>query len=113
MCISFWRDVVEVIRPAMVERRGVRTPDWKSATTHTLTRCSLQDGTTVTDFGSSQRDPIESDATLFCGPDADIKDGDRVRLGDRTWTVSGVPQRPKSPTGRVSHTKADLKEWRG
>ena len=114
MALPRWcSDVVTVLRPAMVTRRGVQVPDWTSPTPHTEAGCSIQDSATATDFSTAQRDPITSDAVLFAPPTADVKDGDRVTLGERTWVVDGVPYVRKSPTGRVSHKQAKLKEWRG
>ena len=114
MALPSWcGDVVTVLRPVMVTRRGVQVPDWSSPTPHTEAGCSVQEGTSSTDFPTAQRDPTASDATLYAPPTADIKSGDRVTLGGRTWTVDGVPFVRRSPTGRVSHKQARLKEWRG
>lgn len=111
---TFCRDTVTVLRPGVKVQRGVSLPDWDHATLHVIHGCSLQEGASATDFGDAQRDAIASDATLLAPPSADIKDGDRVTLdGRRTWTVDGMPFVRRSPTGRVSHKQARLKEWRG
>ena len=113
MLPSWCEDTVTVLRAPMVERRGVAVPDWGSATTHTVRGCSLQEGTTTTEFDTSQRNATESDATLLMPPAADVRDGDRISMGGRTWEVSGVPYDMRSPTGATSHRRASLKQWRG
>lgn len=110
---TFCKDTVTVLRPGTKVQRGVSLPDWDHATPHVIHGCSLQEGASATDFGDAQRNAIASDAMLLAPPNADIKDGDRVLFDSRTWTVDGVPDSIKSPTGRVSHVRARLKEWRG
>ena len=113
MLPSFCRDVVTVLRAPLAERRGSMVRDWRSATEHTIAGCSLQEGSSSTEFGGAQRDSTDSDATLYLPPGADIAAGDRVTMGSRRWEVSGVPQSIRSATGNVSHVRATLKEWRG
>lgn len=113
MLPSFCRETITVRRAPLVAKRGSMVRDWAHATTHSIGGCSLQEGNSTTDFGDAQRDPTNSDATLFLPPGADIAAGDRVFLGSRKWEVSGVPATKRSATGNVSHVRAALKEWRG
>ena len=113
MLPSFCRDVVTVLRAPLAERRGSMVREWKNATKHIIAGCSLQEGSSSTEFGGAQRDSTDSDATLYLPPGADIAAGDRVTMGSRRWEVSGVPQSIRSATGNVSHVRATLKEWRG
>lgn len=58
--------------------------------------------------GSSteQADPVRSQALtiqtlVIPDPDADVQRGDRIKQGDRIWTVQGYPYAPRNPfTGR-------------
>lgn len=113
MLPGFCQDSVTVRRAPLVERRGTKVSDWSQATEHEVPGCSLQEGTTATEFDSTQRDSAESGATLFLPPGADVQEGDRISFSGRTWVVDGVPSTRRSPTGRVSHVSANLKEWRG
>ena len=113
MLPSWCTDSVTVSRAQVVTRNGRTQRDWASPTTRVVRGCSLQPSTTETTFDGAQRDASESAATLLCPPGSDIEQGDRVSAGGRTWEVDGVPYAMTSPTGRVSHVRAQLREWRG
>lgn len=113
MLPSWCQDTVTVLRAPIVTRNGRSVRDWTQAVPHELRGCSLQPSMTETEFNGTQRNAAESQARLLCPPGADVVDGDRIVDGSRTWEVNGVPYALKSPTGRVSHVTALLREWRG
>lgn len=113
MLPDWCQDAVTVLRAPIVTRNGRSVRDWAQAVQHELRGCSLQPSTTETEFNGTQRNASASQARLLCPQGADVRDGDRIVDGSRTWEVDGVPYAIKSPTGRVSHTVATLREWRG
>lgn len=110
MLPSFAKQTVTVLRPSYVEdERGNLVPgEYQS---HSVPRCLLQPGAS-TEF-TDGRDTVAITATLYLPPGADIQPGDRVKIDALTYEVDGEPQRWESPTGRVSHTVAFLKTWKG
>lgn len=113
MLPRFCDQTVTVLRAPLAARRGAAVRDWSSATEHDVGGCSLQEGATSTDFDGPQRNASASQATLLMPAGADVRDGDRVRCDGRTWEVDGAPFDVRSPTGRASHRRASLREWRG
>ena len=51
--------------------------------------------------------------TLYAPAGSDIKAGDRIEYGGKTYTIDGDPREWKSPTGVVSTVQCPLKEWEG
>lgn len=113
MLHSWCNDIVTVLRASVVTRNGRKVADWSDPTSHAIVGCSMQETTTETSFDGPQRDASASQARLFCPPDADIREGDRVVSDGRTWLVYGVPPKVKSPTGLLTHQPVQLREWRG
>lgn len=112
MLPSWCNDVVTIRRAPTVTSNGRTERDWTAASSHTIAGCSLQPGATATDFADPAR--VEAiDATLYAPPSADIRDGDRVEFGGRTYGVSGAPRPWRSPTGAVSNLQANLRAWAG
>lgn len=47
-------------------------------------------------------------------PDADVRRGDRIKLGDKVWTVEGFPEDDMNPfTGWRPTLVANVAEWVG
>ena len=113
MLPSWCDDTVTVLRAPTVTRNGRSVRDWANATSHELARCTLQPSTTETGFDGAQRNAAGSSATLICPHGSDVREGDRVSFGGRTWEVDGVPLGTRSPTGHVSNVRVMLREWRG
>lgn len=116
MLPSWCRDTVTVTRPAWVASRGTTVPDWSQATTRTLTGCSVQVPSTSIDLDGRQQSELYG--TLYAPDGSDVARGDRVEWTDPMGTVhdflvDGVPMPWTSPSGRVSHVKVRLVEWRG
>lgn len=113
MLPSWCQDSVTIVRPATKTVRGVDVPDWANASRHAVAGCSLQRSASETEFDGAQRDAASSRATLLCPEGSDVRQGDRIESGGRTWSVDGVPFPVASPTGRTSHLYVSLVEWRG
>lgn len=112
MLPSFASDTVTIERAPLVESRGTLVPDWESAQPHEAAGCSFQPA----QGSSAWNDPRQAStvrAVLYLPPNSDIREGDRVRYGDASYSVDGAPLPWKSPTGRVSHVVASLVDWRG
>lgn len=112
MLPSFCRETVTVIRAALKDSRGTKVLDWQNATRTPLDGCSVQPGDTSRDF-DGRTVQVSEDWTLYAPPGSDVKAGDRIEWEGTTFEIDGVPMPWKSPTGRVSHMWAKLKEWRG
>lgn len=108
----WWRETVTVTRAPLVSQRGTKVRDWANAQSHQIAGCLLVEGSTSTDW-QGVRQAQESSAALLLPYGADIQADDRVTLAGRTWSVDGVPAAHESPTGRVSHVRARLREWSG
>ncbi|TFD58036.1 hypothetical protein E3T43_07255 [Cryobacterium sp. Hh7] len=50
-----------------------------------------------TAVSSATRTQILSEKSLYCPPEADVVEGDRVRLGARTYTVEAIPEADTNP----------------
>lgn len=88
--------------------------DWSNPTEATV-HGYLEAGTS-----SEQSDPVRSHlvgyATLVLPdqPDADVRRGDRIVQGEKTWTVQGFPNAPRNPfTGWCPGLFVRLKEGIG
>lgn len=115
MLPSWCRDSVTVTRAPRVVANGRERRDWSSATSHVVGGCSLQQTDTDTSFDGAQRDASSSTARLICPYGSDIREGDRITIGGRTWVVAGFPPGDglRSPYGGASNLTVTLKEWRG
>jgi len=68
---------------------------------------------------SEQSDPVRNQVLSFStlvieDPDADVRRGDRIVQGEKTWTVQGFPTAPRNPfTGWRPGLFVRLKEGTG
>lgn len=111
MLPSWCDETITVKRPALVDSRGTKVKDWTNATTRTVAGCSVQAGETSMDLDG--RTETTLGGAVYAPPGADIKAGDRIIAAAGTFEVSGEPMPWKSPTGRVSHVRANIQRWRG
>lgn len=109
---SFCRDTVTVTRAPMREERGTSIRDWANAVAHEIAGCSVQPAESTTDR-TEAREAITVRCRLFLPPGADIDERDRVTYNGRDYALDGAPLPITSPTGAVSHIRADLVDWRG
>lgn len=111
MLPSWCNDTITVMRPAMVDSRGTKVPDWSHVTRRTICGCSVQTGQT-----SEDRDGRTATAllgTVYLPEGADVRAGDRIVFCGTTYTVQGEPMVWRSPTGAVSNMQARIAVWRG
>lgn len=118
MLPSWCDDAVTVVRPGSKTSRGTTVPDWSaSAATETkVTGCSVQTPSTTMTLDMRQQTALAG--VLYAPPGTDVSAGDRIDWTDpmgvaHSFAVVGVPMPWKSPTGRVSHVRCELAEWRG
>ncbi len=112
MLPSFCRDTVTVSRAQLVDKRGTKVLDWTSPETFTVNGCSVQPSTSTRDFDGRTL-AVSEEWTLYAPPGSDLQAGDRITWRDTTFEINGAPMPWESPTGRVSHVRAQLAEWRG
>lgn len=112
MLPSFCRDTVTVMRPAKMVQRGSTVDDWERATPITVSGCSVQPVAGATSYTTDEHERTVR-ADLFAPSNADIKAGDRIDYGGRSYAIDGAPLPWTSPTGRVSHIRAALIDWEG
>ena len=112
MLPSWFRQTVTRIRPGEKESRGSTIPDWDSATSMTISGCSVQpSGTTLTQDGRILG--ISESFTLYMPANADVKEGDRIQYGEDTYVVNGVPRPWVSPTGGLNNLQVTIERWEG
>jgi len=112
MLPSFCKDTITVLRAATVSSRGSTVLDWSNPTSTTVTGCSVQPSASTRDF-DGRVVQVSEDWTLYAPVGSAIDAGDRVVWNGATFEVDGAPMPWTSPTGRVSHMWARLREWRG
>lgn len=67
-------------------------------------------------FGTEQTDALRSQAVTFkvlalTNTQADVSRGDRIKQGEKVWTVEGFPDAPRNPfTGKRPYLYLRLKE---
>lgn len=108
---SFCRTTVTVKRPKTITARGVAVPDPDNETSTSISGVSVQ--FRATDMTLDQRDGVTVRAVVYFPPGADVKAGDKLVYGDVEYKIDGAPLPIESPTGRVSHIKAQLVDWEG
>lgn len=108
---SFAKDTITVSRATAIDDRGTQVRDWDNAKSHTVAGCSVQFRETSTSYDA--REAVTVRAVVYMPPDADIATGDRVTFDGVEYAIDGSPFLMTSPTGRVSHKKATLVDWRG
>ena len=113
MLPSWFNESVTVERAPWASVRGTTERDWANATPHTVGGCHVQPSGGGMEFGELRAQAVESDATLYAPPGADVQAGDRITCEMGTFIVDGDPKPWRSPTGGVSNVQAKLKTWRG
>ena len=108
---SFCRTTVTVKRPATIIERGVEVPDPGHYATHKINGCYVQ--FRDTDITLDQRQGLTVRAVAYFPPGSDIRVGDLVVYNGVEYKIDGAPFLVQSPTGRISHIKAELVDWEG
>lgn len=113
MLPSFCTESVEVLRPKTKEQRGtVEYVAGEYEPAGTVAGCSVQMQSDSTSRGEPRTLNVQSDATLFAPPGANLEEGFVVKTSMGDFVVDGVMPRV-SPTGAVSHTECALMRWKG
>lgn len=109
--LSFARDTVSVLRPALVLVHGSYVSDWESVTRVMVRRCLVQPADTreVTE----NRDLTVGTRRVLMPPGTDVKPYDRLELPSETgaWEIVGEPRPWRSPTGGLSHVEVLVNRW--
>lgn len=108
-----WFDRTVTVLRAPIAAYGARSErDWSQASEHSIAECILVRPTSSTDWRNAA-EPRAIDKVLIAPHGADIREGDRIVYGGRTYEVDGIPEDRESPTGAVSHLRAALVAWSG
>ena len=113
MLLSFFRQTVTRIRPAVKESRGSEIPDWENTTDIIeIPGCSMQPAST-----SLSQDGrvlgISDGYTCYMPADADVQAGDHIVFRGKTYAINGDPRDWPSATGRLDHIQLNLVRWQG
>lgn len=111
MLPSFAKQTVTVKRAGFASSRGSKQRDWSNPSTHAVHGCSVQPASTSSNEDRAEQ--VTDRWELYASPNADVRRGDRVEHGGKTYEVDGDPFEWVSPTGRVTHLHAHLVEWTG
>ncbi|MCR4739173.1 MAG: hypothetical protein K5886_02800 [Lachnospiraceae bacterium] len=110
--IKFWHQSVTRLRPGETESRGSIIPDWDNPDRLKIDNCSVQPSET----GLSQDGRVlglREDLRVFMPLDADVKEGDHIIYDGEEYSISGMPQKRISATGRLDHIQLNLERWSG
>ena len=111
MMPSFCRETVTIKRAPFITERGAKVRDWTTATTITISNCSVQPVDSTGD--TREREAATYTAVLYAPLNADVKKGDRITCSLGEFETVGVPMKWYSPTGATNHLQFRLKEWLG
>lgn len=112
MMVSFATKTVVRIRPGTITERGTTYPDWENATEENIPNCVLAwNDTSMNQEGRVLG--IGDSRVLYAPLTADIKEGDRIRYGTKTYEIEGDPMDWESPTGALDHYVINLKRYEG
>ena len=112
MPFSWFDRTVTVLRAPVVQYGTRRERDWSQASEHRVAECALVRPTSSTDWDDPARTRA-IDKVLIAPYGSDIREGDRIVYGGRTYEVDGIADDRESPTGAVSHMRAALVAWSG
>ncbi len=112
MLPSWFRQSVKRIRPAKKTVRGSTLPDWENAAEAEISGCSVQPSATAMTLDGRVLGLSES-FTLYMPADADVQEGDRIKYGEKTFVVSGIPRPWVSATGALDNKQVTLERWDG
>lgn len=86
-------ETVTVIRPGGQDRTGDGVTDAR----FDVEGCAIIQQSTADDRGSADRRAAVTTIELLCPAGADVRRGDKVKIGDVTYLVDGQPWTPHSP----------------
>lgn len=112
MLPSFCRETVTVARAPLSASRGTAERDWGLVARHEVRGCSVQPTSTSQAVGEP-RPGVSVAATLLAPLGADIAAHDRVECSLGSFRVVGAPLAVASPTGALSHVRAQLSREEG
>ena len=112
MLPTFMRQSISRIRPGVKTLRGSEVPDWTTATTLTITGCSVQpSGTSLSQDGRVLA--LTDGLTAYLPADADVKADDRIEYAGEVYVINGAPRVWPSASGGLDHIILNLERWSG
>lgn len=112
MVVSFWRQSVTRVRPAVKKVRGTDVPDWENPDRLTIEHCSVQPSTTALEQEGRVLG-ISEGMNAYMPPSADVQAGDRIEYEGGVYLIDGEPKRMNSASGNLTHIALSLRRWRG
>lgn len=111
MLPSFMTETVTRIRPGVKTERGSAVPDWNNTTEIEVSGCSVQPASTS--LSQDGRVLGITDGMTVYAPEADIKAGDRIRIGSEVYTINGEPRLWPAIGTLEKHFILNLERWAG
>ena len=114
MLLSFYKQTITRIRPAVRDVRGSSVPDWDESKVDTkaISGCSVQpSSTSLSQDGRVMG--VSDGLTCYIPADADVQAGDHIVFKGKTYEINGDPLDWPSATGRLDHLQLNLVRWRG
>lgn len=88
--------------------------DWKNPDEEPIDGAYFSSQSSTDSDGEVRRQTATGKQLIIPDPDADVRRGDRIRQGTRTWTVEGFPEADKNPfTGWQPTLVVDVENYTG
>lgn len=112
MLPSFMLQTVNRIRAGSKIERGSVVPDWQNSEDINISGCSVQPAATSLSQDGRVLGIMDM-FTLYCPATADIKAGDRIRIGSDIYTINGEPRLWPAIGVLDEHLQVNLERWQG
>lgn len=107
---GFFRDTILVEEPVWVEDRGKRVKSFTGVSVP-VAGCNVQPGPSSVD--RARRDNVQVRFTVYAPAGLDVSRFARVTVGGVGYSLNGIPEVWKSPTGGIGHVVLELIDWEG
>jgi len=112
MLPSFFRDTITVLMPEQVEKNGKPVLDYTKLSRMDVGGCNVQPSTTDRDHDGRQVS-VSDEMTVYAPASATIEPQDLIEWQGDRYQIEGMPQKWRSPSGRLTHQQIRIKRWRG